>query len=229
MTETILEVHNIGVYQAPGQPIITDVNFEVREGDIVILQGKSGAGKSTLLKALAHLTLYEGEIDYRGKTPQSYGIPNYRTRVLYVPQRPSLLPGTPREFLKVVTGFKSHKSQHTLDIHEPIRVGKAWGIEEELWDRNWSNLSGGESQRVALAIAVGMRTAEILLLDEPTSALDAQTSITVENYLTQLTKSPDSNLKAAVWITHSPDQSKRVGTRFLRIADGTLREESSYV
>ncbi|CAL1705038.1 unnamed protein product [Somion occarium] len=206
MTETILEVHNIGVYQAPGQPIITDVNFEVREGDIVILQGKSGAGKSTLLKALAHLTLYEGEIDYRGKTPQSYGIPNYRTRVLYVPQRPSLLPGTPREFLKVVTGFKSHKSQHTLDIHEPIRVGKAWGIEEELWDRNWSNLSGGESQRVALAIAVGMRTAEILLLDGITDLRSGCTNVYHRGEL------PD----AVDEITRQQPQSGRLDHAFTR-------------
>ena len=50
-------------------------------------------------------------------------------------------------------------------LDEPIRVGETWGIDKELWDRNWSNLSGGESQRIALASAVGLGTAEILLLD----------------------------------------------------------------
>lgn len=49
--------------------------------------------------------------------------------------------------------------------HEPIELADSWGVEEELWDRNWSTLSGGEMQRIALAIAVGMKTAEILLLD----------------------------------------------------------------
>ena len=51
------------------------------------------------------------------------------------------------------------------NIDEPIRVADAWGIDRELWDRNWSNLSGGEAQRIALASAVGLGTAEILLLD----------------------------------------------------------------
>lgn len=50
-------------------------------------------------------------------------------------------------------------------IHGPIRIAEEWGIEEDLWDRNWSSLSGGESQRIALAVAVGLQGAEVLLLD----------------------------------------------------------------
>lgn len=60
-------------------------------------------------------------------------------------------------------------------------------------------------------------------LSEPTSALDAQSSVAVEEYIVDLLKSTDSNLKAAVWITHSEEQAKRVGTRFLRIANGTIQ------
>ena len=104
------------------------------------------------------------------------GIPNFRTRVLYVPQRPSLLPGTPRDFLNTISRFgsrASHSSQKREgdegpagpDLQPPIDVGTAWGIDEELWDRSWGNLSGGEAQRIALAVAVGLRTAEVLLLD----------------------------------------------------------------
>lgn len=51
------------------------------------------------------------------------------------------------------------------DLNGPIEVSKEWGIEEELWDRNWSELSGGEAQRIALATGVGLKNAEILLLD----------------------------------------------------------------
>ena len=57
------------------------------------------------------------------------------------------------------------------DLHEPIEVASAWGVDEELWDRTWSNLSGGETQRLALAIAVGLKTAEVLLLDGKLSAI----------------------------------------------------------
>jgi len=52
-----------------------------------------------------------------------------------------------------------------LDLDRPIEVTKAWGVDEELWDRDWSNLSGGEAQRVAMAVAVGLNAAEVLLLD----------------------------------------------------------------
>src|ERR1700721_899224 len=73
------------------------------------------------------------------------GIPRYRTHILYVPQRPSLLPGTPRDFLTSIGSLKSRKSRASLDFQPPVDVAKGWGIDAELWDREWSSLSGGES------------------------------------------------------------------------------------
>lgn len=101
------------------------------------------------------------------------GIPFYRTQVLYLPQKPSLLPGTPREFLDTVTSFSSRKRPELPlpDSQQPIELSAAWGIEPEIWDRTWTNLSGGEAQRVALAIAVGLDSAEILLLDGSSSGV----------------------------------------------------------
>jgi ABC-type iron transport system FetAB ATPase subunit len=102
------------------------------------------------------------------------GVPTYRTRVLYLPQRPSLLPGTPRDFLNVIWSFgsrrksaktKSDERFSAINMERPVEIAKAWGVDEELWDRDWSNLSGGEAQRVAMAVAVGLDAAEVLLLD----------------------------------------------------------------
>lgn len=123
------------------------------------------------------------------------------------------------------SALKSSKNGPPATADEPLRVAKAWGIDEEFWDRNWSTLSGGESQRISLAIAVGLRCADILLLDEPTSALDAQTSTAVEEYLTEAVKSKEGNLSAIIWITHSEEQGRRVGTRYLRIAGGRVVDE----
>ncbi|KAI0372861.1 P-loop containing nucleoside triphosphate hydrolase protein [Pilatotrama ljubarskyi] len=244
--QPILELKNVACYKQKGQPIFADVNRIVNEGDIVVLQGKSGSGKSTLLKCISHLNTYEGEVLYRGQTPQSYGIPKFRTQVMYVPQRPSLLPGSPRDFLKAVSTFAVHKQSSAktkaastlavglglrpieadISTHEALDVAESWGIQKELWDRSWANLSGGEAQRIVLAIAVGLGTAEVLLLDEPTSALDSESSGKVEKHLVAAVKSPDSKLKAIVWITHSPEQGERVGTRFIRITSGGVREEN---
>ncbi|EMD38358.1 hypothetical protein CERSUDRAFT_113522 [Gelatoporia subvermispora B] len=235
MAASILHITDVRCCRPQGDPIFSHVNFTVNERDILVLQGKSGSGKSTLMKCLAHLNLYDGEIQYREKSPQSYGIPTYRTRVQYVPQRTSLLPGTPRDFMEAVASFSSFKHQSPVDKQllgkrhilsdRPIHVAEAWGIEQELWDRSWGNLSGGEAQRIALAIAVGMQTAEVLLLDEPTSALDADTSEMVERFLVNEVKNGETNLKAIVWITHSEEQGRRVGTRYLRIDPSGIHEE----
>ncbi|KDQ60811.1 hypothetical protein JAAARDRAFT_204615 [Jaapia argillacea MUCL 33604] len=233
----LLELRSISCPRPEGAPIFHDISFSLNEGDILILRGRSGVGKSTLLKCIAHLNVYRGEIFYRGKAAKSYGIPAYRTHVLYVPQRPSLLPGTPRDFLASVAKFGSRRSKSKdqraakkgenssdFDISECVDVGKSWGVEEELWDRNWANLSGGEAQRVVLAIAVGLDAAEVLLLDEPTSALDPVSSKSVEERLTSELRDPHSTLKGIIWITHSEEQGARVGTRFTEITPEGVRE-----
>ena len=95
------------------------------------------------------------------------GIPKYRTRVLYIPQRPSLLPGTPRAFLETVQGFGSRqRSGDKGTAHDnSIDIAHSWGVPSDVWDRAWSTLSGGEAQRISLAIGIGIPGAEIVLLD----------------------------------------------------------------
>ncbi|QRV85752.1 ABC transporter [Ceratobasidium sp. AG-Ba] len=250
MATPLLSIKNLSVYKSKNDPIFSDISFEVNEGDVLVLQGRSGGGKTTLMKALAHMNVYQGEVLLRGQPPSKYGIPTYRTRVLYVPQRPSLLPANPRHFLHTINGFASRKQhkdaakttteygavspQHFVDEsgvqlgadpHDPFALAKQWGLEEAVWDRDWSNLSGGEAQRVLLAIAAGLKGTEVLLLDEPTSALDSETSSEVEKTLTNLPKS-GSTIKAIVWITHSHEQGERVGTRWLNLNPGHGLEES---
>ncbi|KAG9124839.1 hypothetical protein FRC07_010058 [Ceratobasidium sp. 392] len=249
MSAPLLSIKDLSIYKAKNDPIFSNISFEVHEGDVVVLQGRSGGGKSTLLKSLAHLNVYQGEVLFHGEPSSKYTIPTYRTRVLYVPQRPSLLPATPRHFLATVNDFNSRKEhkdkathaiygaaspQHFVDDsgvqlgadpHDPFALAKQWGLEEEVWDRDWSVLSGGEAQRVLLAIAAGMRGTEVLLLDEPTSALDSETSSQVEKTLTSLPGS-SSTIKAIVWITHSHEQAERVGTRWLNLIPGNGLEES---
>ncbi|KAF5358311.1 hypothetical protein D9756_001564 [Leucocoprinus leucothites] len=256
MTAPLLELRGITCEVSPGQPLFHDVSFSVGEGDIILLQGNSGSGKTTMLKCIAHLVLHKGNVLYRGRTPQAYGlqestnvltdddlspfptigIPAFRTRVLYVPQRPSLLPGTPRDFLYSVSGLKSHQDYRNEkpdkgSPHKVLRrakdIGGRWGVDEELWERDWSNLSGGEAQRIALAVALALDTAELLLLDEPTSALDPRSSAMVEEFLVQEVKAKDRELKALIWITHSEEQARRVGTRFLAFSNGKCEEDTS--
>ena len=100
------------------------------------------------------------------------GIPLYRTRVLYVPQRPSLLPGTPSDFLRTILNLNTHQAhlRASGEDFDNVRqraaeIAGGWGKDAKLWDRAWSNLSGGEAQRLLLAAAISLDTAEVLLLD----------------------------------------------------------------
>lgn len=84
------------------------------------------------------------------------------------------------DFLRTITSLEAHKAYaHALQkeqksSQDPFRraldISSSWDVDPQLWEREWSNLSGGEAQRIALAIAVGLNTAEILLLDGPWSA-----------------------------------------------------------
>jgi len=76
-----------------------------------------------------------------------------------------------------VTELKSHKDYRNdksaphVVLRKAKDIGGRWGVDEQLWDRDWSNLSGGEAQRIALAVALAIDTAEILLLDGLCSSL----------------------------------------------------------
>lgn len=93
------------------------------------------------------------------------GIPYFRTKISYVPQRPPILPGSPRDFVSALYALGARKPPNSTGVQSIIEVGATLGLEEGLWDREWASLSGGESQRAALAVAIGLNTAEVLLLD----------------------------------------------------------------
>ncbi|PPR08090.1 hypothetical protein CVT24_010551 [Panaeolus cyanescens] len=156
-------------------------------------------------------------------------------RVMYVPQRPALLPGSPDKFIESIVQLGSHQTAHRgLDPKGVLdevkarahKIALGWDIDPELWQRDWINLSGGEGQRMLLASALAFDVAEVMLLDEPTSALDPETSALVEQTLVDTVNSPQSTLKALIWITHSPDQSKRVGNRYFFMSGGTCIERA---
>jgi ABC-type dipeptide/oligopeptide/nickel transport system ATPase subunit len=82
-----------------------------------------------------------------------------------------MLPGSPQDFLSAITTLDAHKAlakkrPHSVSpLQRAMDIASKWDISPQLWDREWSNLSGGEAQRIALAIALGIDTAEVLLLD----------------------------------------------------------------
>ncbi|GES74033.1 ATP-binding cassette transporter [Rhizophagus clarus] len=183
--------------KSDGTFLFRDISFSLKKGDILTISGPSGVGKTTLLKCIAQLAIYEGgDIYLNDRTPEEYGIPVWRTRVMYVPQRTPVMTGTPMEFYRKMTKFNAQKTTYHDD---PIEISQKWDIREELWDKQWNQLSGGETQRISLAISLSCKP-DVLLLDEPTSALDPTTTLLVEETLKEHT---------CIMVTHNPEQEGR--------------------
>ncbi|WWC58224.1 uncharacterized protein I303_100762 [Kwoniella dejecticola CBS 10117] len=250
MASPLLEVEGLTVLRDNDSHLLSDLSFTLSAGEVLVLRGVSGSGKSTLLKCIAELNLYhKGKISLDGKQSREWDIPDWRIKVAYVPQRPSLLPGTPLEFLDTVRNLRARQKQKEKqkqdethdaqlqqqtkgsDTLDPLSLAQEWGIDKTLWTREWGTLSGGESQRIALAVAVAIGGAEVLLLDEPTSALDADSSDKVERSLLEMLppaqgqttlhngiRRKGTGPKALIWITHSTEQAERVGTKDLDLS-----------
>jgi ABC-type iron transport system FetAB ATPase subunit len=147
-------------------PLFHSLSFSLSSpGQILILRGPSGSGKSVVLKCLAELLVYpSGSIELNGKNATSMGFPKWRSRVLYLPQRPALLPGTPGEFWETLIGFQSRSGGKSKVRKDPRELAERWGVTRESWNQSWGSLSGGEAQRIALAVGLALEP-EVLLLD----------------------------------------------------------------
>ncbi|KAG0020134.1 hypothetical protein BGZ80_004724 [Entomortierella chlamydospora] len=196
----LFRAKGIGKKREDGTWLFRNVDLEVKNG-VLTVTGPSGVGKSTLLKCINQTTpMDEGQVWLNNKTPDQLGIPTWRSRIMYIPQRTATMEGTPTDFLEVVRKFGTHKKKDTYD--DPVQIALDWGIRPELWHSKWSMLSGGEMQRISLAIGCSFHP-DILLLDEPTSALDEESCDKVEKTLKELN---------CIWVTHNPQQAERVSS-----------------
>ncbi|KAJ1961170.1 hypothetical protein GGI12_003399 [Dipsacomyces acuminosporus] len=195
-----------------------DVAFDLHEGETLAVRGPSGVGKTTILRCIAQLTPHEGGVcslktedsNPQYKTPSELGIPKWRADVMYVPQRPAQLTGTPLDLVDTISSFSVQAGR---EHYNPVEIAEDWGITPDLWEKKWPELSGGEQQRIALAVALS-RDPKVLLLDEPTSALDPKSTLLVEDALASRT---------CIWITHDDAQEKRIAARTL-----TINSDASY-
>lgn len=171
--------------------ILNNIDLHVHCGELVALIGPNGAGKSTLLKAILGHQDFEGVI--------SFAVPGQRNRtpkIGYVPQSPAFDPGDPVTVADLFACCMS-KRPAFLGISKDMRRKMLTCLErvqgEDLIDKRVGTLSGGELQRVLLALALEP-VPNILILDEPLSGVDVDGIETLMDMLDEIRKDYDLSI-----------------------------------
>jgi putative ABC transport system ATP-binding protein len=203
---------------------LSDVQLEIRSGQLTLLMGPSGSGKTTLLSILGCiLRPSAGRLELLGEDvsvlPES-ALPRLRREAIgFVFQGFNLFPAlTAAENVALALDVRGIRGASARQRSEDLLV------EVGLKDRVHAfpaDLSGGQKQRVAIARALA-GDPPILLADEPTAALDSTSGRTVIELLQRLAH---QHSRAVVMVTHDP-RVLSYGDRILRLEDGRLvREE----
>lgn len=154
-----------------GQPVLEHINLHMHCGELTAIIGPNGAGKTTLLRAMIGEIAHSGALQFihHGNVASAKPL-----RIGYVPQRLDIDRTSPATVQDLFAGALSRwplwigvRTRTRADARRQLAVAGA----EDYLDRRISDLSGGELQRVLLALALAPRP-ELLLLDEPVAGLD---------------------------------------------------------
>lgn len=202
--------------------VLKGINQEIKDGEVVVIIGPSGSGKSTFLRCLNLLEVpTAGQIFFDGKdiTAKDVDINKIREKMGMVFQNFNLFKNktvleniilAPMLVKKVGRAEATEKAKKLLD-----RVGLL-----DKMDAYPAQLSGGQSQRIAIVRALAMDP-EVLLFDEPTSALDPEMVGEVLSVMKDLA----NDGMTMVVVTHEMGFAREVGDRIIFMDEGTVVEE----
>ena len=185
-----LRVENMSV-KIGSDRILKDVNLHVHCGEMVALIGPNGAGKSTFLKAILGQREYEGVIAFSEPGQRSK-----KPRIGSVPQSPAFDPSDPVSVADLFACCMSRRPAF-LGLGKSMRETVLECLErvhgEDLIDKRIGSLSGGELQRVLLALALEPMP-NILILDEPLSGVDVEGMVTLMDMVDEIRREYDLSI-----------------------------------
>ncbi len=200
--------------------VLKNVDLNIYEGDFTVIMGASGAGKSTLLYALSGMdkpTL--GEIDFAGTEITKKSVDELslfrRSNCGFVFQQIFLVDSMSVLDNVLAAGLLVNKNKKEV-VEKAKEILKSVDIDENLWDKFPTQISGGEAQRVGIARAL-INSPKMVFADEPTGALNSQTGKDVLDALTSFNEKGQS----IVMVTHDIVSARR-GNRILYVKDGEI-------
>lgn len=210
-----MEIEIENVIKTYGEKRVLDIDIlKIERGKITGIIGANGSGKSTLLNIIAGLdNEFDGTILYDGKSLDK----DIRKRMTLVFQKAYLFKRTVYKNIAYplkVRGVKKEKiKEKVLELLKTLEI-------EELRSKIGSKLSGGETQKVALARALVFNP-ELLLLDEPTSNIDPEYILHMEKAILEFNKETKGTV---IVVTHNIDQAERLCDNIVELERGRVVE-----
>lgn len=220
----ILKAEHLDFQYTKKRKILQDINFEIREGEMVSIVGTNGAGKSTLAKVICGFVSEDGgRLLYSGEDMKGQTIKERSKIISYVMQNPNQMICKPMIFDEVALGLRLN------DVPEDViaeRVEKALKICGLLPFKKWpiSALSFGQKKRVTIASMLVMDP-KILILDEPTAGQDYHHYTDIMEFLKSLNESGVTILM----ITHDMHLMLEYTSHAIVISDGKKIGDASAV
>ena len=220
--ENIIEIKNLSFKYNTTKAIFSDLNLTIKKGEITTLLGKNGCGKSTLIKLLSkNITNYTGNIFLKNKELKSYSLKELAAKLSIVYQN-NITPQEITVFDMVSFARLPYQNiffyKQTKEDIEKINFALK---ETDLIDyKNTivSELSGGQLQRVYIAMCLAQDT-EIIILDEPTAFLD----IKYQKSIMELVKRLNQELHLTIiMVLHDINQAITYSDNIVALLDGEI-------
>lgn len=222
----IISISHLSVGYSPSLPVISDINIEVKSGQLTCLIGENGIGKSTLLKTLAgFLPKMGGDLLLDNRDIHSFSQRELARQVsIVLTQKPDVQNLTTEEIIGLgrspYTGFFGRlRADDRAVVDDAIT---AVGI-EKLRGRMIQTLSDGERQKVMIAKALAQQT-PVILLDEPTAFLDFPSKAETFQSLRHMAHERD---KLILLSTHDLELAVRFADCLLEVKDNALQTVSA--
>ncbi len=202
-----------------GEEVLHNINLQFHPGKVTILVGPNGCGKSTLLKSIVRLNPHSaGEIIVNGENIDSYTSATLAQQVAFLPQSRNV-PDIPalRMVLHGRFPYLTYPRRYKEADFAKAREALRWVGMEQHEDTNVNHLSGGNQQKIYIAMALAQDT-PIVLMDEPTTYLD----ISYQMRLMRQARELADHGKAVVLVLHDLVMALKTADYVAVLSDGNL-------
>lgn len=223
--ESAIKIDDVSFGYTKKSNQLEKVSFEIHKKEWTTILGPNGSGKSTLAKLLVRINKFnQGLISLDNREIRNYSNKEYARKVAYIPQIIDIPEGiSVYDFVSYGRnpwlGFASRMSKKDHEIVEGalVRINAF-----ELKDKMMEELSGGQRQKVLVALAIA-QTADIIILDEPTTYLDIKAQFEVLELMYEL----HNEGKTILTILHDINQATQYSDEIIVLKDGKVYDRGT--